>query len=116
MRLPSPDGRIFQVRWLPLLSHRKAERGSCRSNTRRRLSKTRGTSVLRIPEALAQGFACARHSTAIGVRVKDGIVLAVEKLIGSKLLVPGSNKRIGTVDPHAGLVRPALLPYCRFTR
>lgn len=42
--------------------------------------------------------------TAIGLRVKDGIVLAVEKLVQSKLLVPGANKRIATVDLHAGVV------------
>jgi len=43
--------------------------------------------------------------TAIGIRCKDGVVLAVEKLIQSKLLVPGSNKRIQTVAPHIGVVR-----------
>lgn len=36
--------------------------------------------------------------------MKDGIVLAVEKLVQSKLLVPGANKRIATVDLHAGVV------------
>ncbi|CAG8727729.1 23588_t:CDS:2, partial [Racocetra persica] len=30
--------------------------------------------------------------TAIGLRVKDGVVLAVEKLVQSKLLVPRSNR------------------------
>ena len=43
--------------------------------------------------------------TAIGIRVKDGVVLAVEKLIQSKLLVPGSNRRIQNVDRHIGIVR-----------
>lgn len=42
--------------------------------------------------------------TAIGLRCKDGLVLAVEKLVQSKLLVPGANKRIATVDLHAGVV------------
>jgi 20S proteasome subunit alpha 7 len=41
--------------------------------------------------------------TAIGVRVKDGIVLGVEKLITLKMLEPGSNKRIYTLDKHIGL-------------
>ncbi|KAG4304902.1 hypothetical protein PORY_001577 [Pneumocystis oryctolagi] len=40
---------------------------------------------------------------ALGIKVKDGIVLAVEHLIQSKLLVPGSNKRIYTVDEHIGV-------------
>ena len=50
--------------------------------------------------------------TAIGIRCKDGIVLAVEKIISSKLLKPGANKRISTVDKNVGIVssaRPALL-------
>lgn len=42
--------------------------------------------------------------TVIGLRVKDGIVLAVEKLTLSKLLVPGANRRIASVDTHAGVV------------
>lgn len=43
-------------------------------------------------------------SVAIGVRCKDGIVLAVEKLVISKLLVKGANRRIVAVDDHVGLV------------
>ena len=45
------------------------------------------------------------YRTAIGIRVKDGIVLAVEKLVHSKLLVPGANRRIQTIDRHIGMVR-----------
>jgi 20S proteasome subunit alpha 7 len=54
----------------------------------------------------------------IGLRVKDGVVLAVEKLVHSKLLMPGANRRIQTIDRHIGLVRsrmlyfdPCSLPY-----
>ena len=43
--------------------------------------------------------------TAIGLRVKDGVVLAVEKLVHSKLLVPEANRRIQTIDRHIGMVR-----------
>lgn len=42
--------------------------------------------------------------TAIGLRVKDGVVLAVEKLIQSKLLVQGANRRIQSADLHIGIV------------
>lgn len=42
--------------------------------------------------------------TSIGIRCKDGVVLAVEKVITSKLLKPGANKRIATVDRHLGVV------------
>lgn len=49
-------------------------------------------------------------STVIGLKCKDGVVLAVEKLIISKLLVEGSNKRIYSVDKHAGLACAGLAP------
>lgn len=42
--------------------------------------------------------------TVIGIRCTDGVVLAVEKLITSKLVVASSNKRIATVDTHIGIV------------
>jgi len=41
--------------------------------------------------------------TAVGIRVKDGVVLGVEKLIISKMLEPGSNRRIATIDKHVGM-------------
>ena len=43
--------------------------------------------------------------TSIGIRCKDGVILAVEKIITSKLLKAGANKRIATVDRHMGAVR-----------
>lgn len=43
--------------------------------------------------------------TAIGIRCVDGVILACEKIVTSKLLVPGSNKRIAHVDRHVGIVR-----------
>ncbi|KAI9923530.1 putative proteasome subunit alpha type-7 [Aspergillus wentii] len=48
--------------------------------------------------------------TAIGIRCKDGVVLAVEKIITSKLLKPGANKKIATVDRHVGIVSAGLVP------
>jgi len=48
--------------------------------------------------------------TAIGIRCKDGVVLALEKLVTSKLLKPGANKRIATVDRNIGVVTSGLLP------
>ncbi|OJJ59294.1 hypothetical protein ASPSYDRAFT_149366 [Aspergillus sydowii CBS 593.65] len=48
--------------------------------------------------------------TAVGIRCKDGVVLAVEKTITSKLLKPGANKRISTVDRHVGIVSAGLAP------
>ena len=48
--------------------------------------------------------------TSIGLKCKDGIVLAVEKITNSKLLVPGKNKRIQTIDRHIGVAYSGLLP------
>ncbi|KAG8760273.1 hypothetical protein FRC14_003571 [Serendipita sp. 396] len=53
--------------------------------------------------------AVENSGTAIGLRVKDGVVLAVEKIIHSKLLMPESNKRILTVDRHIGYTSSGLL-------
>jgi len=53
--------------------------------------------------------AVENSGTAIGLRVKDGVILAVEKLIHSKLLVPGANRRIQTVDTHIGMATAGLL-------
>jgi len=45
------------------------------------------------------------YSTAVGIRCKDGVVFAVEKLVQSKLYEPGANKRYFTIDKHIGMVR-----------
>jgi len=41
--------------------------------------------------------------TAVGLRCKDGLVLGVEKLVISKMLEPGSNRRIQSIDKHVGM-------------
>ncbi|KAL1846235.1 hypothetical protein VTK73DRAFT_325 [Phialemonium thermophilum] len=48
--------------------------------------------------------------TSIGIRCKNGVVLAVEKIVTSKLLKPGANKRIGTVDRHIGIAYSGMIP------
>ncbi|ROT37202.1 N-terminal nucleophile aminohydrolase [Sodiomyces alkalinus F11] len=48
--------------------------------------------------------------TSIGIRCKDGVVLAVEKVIASKLWRPGANKRIATIDRHLGAVYSGMIP------
>jgi 20S proteasome subunit alpha 7 len=55
------------------------------------------------------GKAVENSGTAIGLRAKDGVVLAVEKLVHSKLLVPGVNRRIQTIDRHIGMATAGLL-------
>ena len=49
--------------------------------------------------------------TAIRLRAKDGVVLAVEKLVHSKLLVPDANRRIQTIHRHISLVSSFILLY-----
>jgi hypothetical protein len=41
--------------------------------------------------------------TVVGIKCKDGVVLGVEKLIPSKMLLEGSNRRIHAVHKHAGM-------------
>jgi len=53
--------------------------------------------------------AVENSGTAIGLKVKDGIVFAVEKIIPSKMLEQWSNKRINTIDQHVGFSFAGLL-------
>ncbi|WRT63390.1 uncharacterized protein IL334_000295 [Kwoniella shivajii] len=46
---------------------------------------------------------------AIGLRCKDGVILGVERLLHSKLLVKGANRRIASLDEHIGLASAGLL-------
>lgn len=48
--------------------------------------------------------------TMIGVKCRDGVVLGLEKLVPSKLLVEGSNKRIYHIDKHVGAAVVGLGP------
>jgi len=47
-------------------------------------------------------------STALGIQTKDGVLLAVEKRVESKLMVPSSNKKIMEIDSHLGAVYSGL--------
>mmetsp|Transcript_14712 Transcript_14712/g.31535 ORF Transcript_14712/g.31535 Transcript_14712/m.31535 type:complete len:275 (+) Transcript_14712:114-938(+) len=47
--------------------------------------------------------AVENSGSALGVRCKDGVVLAVEKIVQSKMLVHGSLRRCHIVDTHATL-------------
>eukprot|EP01029_Cantina_marsupialis_P024869 TRINITY_DN648_c0_g1_i3.p1 TRINITY_DN648_c0_g1~~TRINITY_DN648_c0_g1_i3.p1 ORF type:complete len:186 (-),score=20.37 TRINITY_DN648_c0_g1_i3:654-1211(-) len=48
--------------------------------------------------------------TIVGVKCKNGVVLAVEKLLNSKMLVPGSNKHVFSVDEQCGMIVAGVLP------
>merc|ERR1711966_638631 len=49
------------------------------------------------------GKAVDASGTAIAVKCKDGIVMAVEKMVRSKLLVEGSNRRTFNVTKNTGM-------------
>lgn len=53
--------------------------------------------------------AVENSGTAIGLRGKDGVVFAVEKLVTSKLYEPGANHRIFNIDKHVGMVTRSAL-------
>ncbi|KAE8540529.1 hypothetical protein D1P53_003478 [Cryptococcus gattii VGV] len=46
---------------------------------------------------------------AIGLRCKDGVLLGVERILHSKLLVKGANRRIASLDEHIGMAGAGLL-------
>jgi len=53
--------------------------------------------------------AIENSGTVIGLRGKDGVVLAVEKLITSKLHEPLANKRLFSIDKHIGVAVAGLV-------
>ncbi|XP_014273298.1 proteasome subunit alpha type-3 [Halyomorpha halys] len=57
--------------------------------------------------------AIENSGTVIGLRGKDGVVLAVEKLVTSKLYEPGANKRLFTIDKHIGMAVAGLISDAR---
>ena len=74
-----------------------------RSNTPTRLSKQQGGYTISTSGLITYS------SVSIGLRCTDGIILGVEKLLHSKLLVKGANRRIQTLDPHIGFASSGLL-------
>lgn len=49
-------------------------------------------------------------STAIGIQTAQGVVLAVEKRIDSKLLIPKSVRKMEKLDTHIGCAMSGLVP------
>jgi 20S proteasome subunit alpha 7 len=46
----------------------------------------------------------------VGVRCKNGIVLGTEKIVVSKMMVSGTDKRVFSVSTKAGCVVNGLIP------
>eukprot|EP01103_Thecamoeba_quadrilineata_P008181 TRINITY_DN1794_c0_g2_i1.p1 TRINITY_DN1794_c0_g2~~TRINITY_DN1794_c0_g2_i1.p1 ORF type:complete len:250 (-),score=41.79 TRINITY_DN1794_c0_g2_i1:50-799(-) len=57
--------------------------------------------------------AVENSGTAIAIKVKDGIIFGVEKIIISKMLVENSNRRVYGIDLHAGLAVAGLVADAR---
>lgn len=51
--------------------------------------------------------------TVLGLRCSDGVVLALEKPVVSKLTVPGANRRILSADRSVGMAGAGLVADCR---
>ncbi|XP_075233530.1 proteasome alpha7 subunit [Lycorma delicatula] len=51
--------------------------------------------------------------TVIGLRGKDGVVLAVEKIVTSKLYEPGSGRRLFNIDKGIGMAAAGLISDAR---
>jgi len=48
--------------------------------------------------------AVENSGTSIGIKCTDGVVIAVGKPQASKMLVPGTNRSVYSIDKHAGMV------------
>merc|ERR1712128_311281 len=57
--------------------------------------------------------AVENSGTAIGIRGKDGVVFAVEKIVTSKLFEKGANRRIANIDTHVGMAAAGLVTDAR---
>ena len=47
-------------------------------------------------------------STAVGIQTKEGVILAVEKRLTSKLLIPSSVEKIMEIEHHVGAAMSGL--------
>lgn len=57
--------------------------------------------------------AVENSGTSLAICCKDGVIFAVEKFLHSKMLVPGTSKRIFPVHRHAGMAVAGMLPDAR---
>jgi len=57
--------------------------------------------------------AVENSGTCVGIRGKDGVVFAVEKIVTSKLYEQGANRRIFNIDTHVGMAAAGLVTDAR---
>uniref|UniRef100_A0AC35FG30 Uncharacterized protein n=1 Tax=Panagrolaimus sp. PS1159 TaxID=55785 RepID=A0AC35FG30_9BILA len=51
-------------------------------------------------------------STSLGIRTKEGVILAAEKRADSKLIVNDSIEKIAKIDEHIGVTYAGLIAFC----
>ncbi|CAE6486392.1 unnamed protein product [Rhizoctonia solani] len=100
----SPDGRLFQIEYASKAVENSGYVAMTAIGTGYDLSASTYSPDGRLFQIEYASKAVENSGTAIGLKVKDGVVLAVEKLIHSKLLIPEANRRIATIDRHIGMV------------
>jgi len=57
--------------------------------------------------------AVENSGTCLGIRGKDGVVFACEKIVTSKLYEAGANRRITNIDTHVGMAAAGLVTDAR---
>jgi len=57
--------------------------------------------------------AVENSGTCLGIRGKDGVVFACEKIVASKLYEKGANRRITNIDTHVGMAAAGLVTDAR---
>ena len=55
-------------------------------------------------------FQYLSYSTIVGVVCKDGIIMGTEKIIVNKMMLPGCDKRLYSIDVNTGGVINGLVP------
>lgn len=84
---------------------------SSRSSTPRRPWRTVGTCRTQAAKHVGWDYSLtlSPHSTTIGIKCTDGIIMGVEKTLLSKMLVKGTHRRIYAIDRHVGLSMAGLV-------